>query len=248
MTRTIGILALLLALAGNVQAGIALTFSGPGSIATGSEATFSAQLTDTGPPTNYVDYSSPIYQDVTYTYSCGFLGMGTCTGTRSEIVGYNTRTFNSESISRIDYSFGSGDGQFFSGSVNGLNAQSYDLSQAFSYAIAGDYTAWFAATVYTADWYDYWAHSYEYVYYTYSCGFFGTGTCSGYRVVDTPYIAQTAQSFTWYAYGTTQLTVADGAALPTAAVPEPETYAMLLAGLGVLGSVVRRRKPKAAGA
>lgn len=28
-----------------------------------------------------------------------------------------------------------------------------------------------------------------------------------------------------------------------AAVPEPETYAMLMAGLGILGAVVRRRKP-----
>ena len=32
----------------------------------------------------------------------------------------------------------------------------------------------------------------------------------------------------------------------TAAVPEPETYAMLLAGLGVMGAVARRRKAKQA--
>jgi len=32
----------------------------------------------------------------------------------------------------------------------------------------------------------------------------------------------------------------------TAAVPEPETYAMLMAGLGVLGTVVRRRRMKQA--
>jgi hypothetical protein len=29
---------------------------------------------------------------------------------------------------------------------------------------------------------------------------------------------------------------------PTAAVPEPETYAMLLAGLGIIGTIIRRRK------
>jgi hypothetical protein len=30
------------------------------------------------------------------------------------------------------------------------------------------------------------------------------------------------------------------------AVPEPETYAMLLAGLGLIGSIIRRRKDKQA--
>ncbi|MCB2004741.1 MAG: PEP-CTERM sorting domain-containing protein [Rhodoferax sp.] len=29
-----------------------------------------------------------------------------------------------------------------------------------------------------------------------------------------------------------------------AAVPEPETYAMLLAGLGVIGSIARRRRAR----
>jgi len=30
------------------------------------------------------------------------------------------------------------------------------------------------------------------------------------------------------------------------AVPEPETYAMLLAGLGLMGTIARRRKAKSA--
>jgi hypothetical protein len=37
--------------------------------------------------------------------------------------------------------------------------------------------------------------------------------------------------------------VGNGVAAP---VPEPETYAMMLAGLGLLGFMARRRKQKAA--
>jgi hypothetical protein len=31
---------------------------------------------------------------------------------------------------------------------------------------------------------------------------------------------------------------------PASAVPEPESYAMLLAGLGMIGTIIRRRKAK----
>jgi len=47
-------------------------------------------------------------------------------------------------------------------------------------------------------------------------------------------------------YYSVHLSGVDGATNVTAAVPEPETYAMLLAGLGLLGGMARRRKSKTA--
>jgi len=44
-------------------------------------------------------------------------------------------------------------------------------------------------------------------------------------------------------FGLASINVINGT---VAAVPEPETYAMLLAGLGVLGAIARRRKQKGA--
>jgi len=38
----------------------------------------------------------------------------------------------------------------------------------------------------------------------------------------------------------------DNVKVSVTAVPEPETYALFLAGLGVMGAVARRRKAKAA--
>lgn len=46
--------------------------------------------------------------------------------------------------------------------------------------------------------------------------------------------------------GTFDLDIVSRVAGPVAAVPEPETYAMLLAGLGLLGFTARHRKQKAA--
>ena len=42
-------------------------------------------------------------------------------------------------------------------------------------------------------------------------------------------------------FTTTGDAIYSGNMIATAAVPEPETYAMLLAGLGLMGSIVRRR-------
>ena len=42
----------------------------------------------------------------------------------------------------------------------------------------------------------------------------------------------------------TRISEATSYIVPTTAVPEPETYAMMLAGLGLMGAVARRRKAK----
>jgi len=55
---------------------------------------------------------------------------------------------------------------------------------------------------------------------------FGAGSCYGFT---TPESMKTDVKF---------------ALSITTAVPEPETYAMLLAGLGMIGAVVRRRKTR----
>ena len=78
--------------------------------------------------------------------------------------------------------------------------------------------------------YVYWLGT-EYVPYTHSAWLFITG--NGY---------QNASLKSYDAYA---LAVRPGDVL-LAPVPEPETYAMLLAGLGVMGAVARRRKAKQA--
>lgn len=49
----------------------------------------------------------------------------------------------------------------------------------------------------------------------------------------------------WYHYPGRSTDVGVGYAVSVAPVPEPETYAMMLAGLGLLGFVARRRKGQA---
>lgn len=80
-------------------------------------------------------------------------------------------------------------------------------------------------------------------------GLNGTGTLLGSTVISgNPYafsadsvaFSGTAQSFTLSAEGGQGQAGLDN--LSIAAVPEPETYAMLLAGLGLMGFMVRRKK------
>ena len=59
--------------------------------------------------------------------------------------------------------------------------------------------------------------------------------------------ANTAASFTMSTVGTGTSISNYSVSFSTAPIPEPETYAILLAGLGFLGFMERRRKPKLAG-
>ena len=70
-----------------------------------------------------------------------------------------------------------------------------------------------------------------------------TGARSGYTSF-AAYKAQVGNAANWSmgGNGTFATTVPNTTNFSVTAVPEPETYAMLLAGLGLMGAVVRRRK------
>lgn len=68
----------------------------------------------------------------------------------------------------------------------------------------------------------------------------GTAGITSYFGGNTPVNGQEFASISYGNYTTFKTEVAGFS--PTAAVPEPETYAMLVAGLGLLGFMARRRK------
>ena len=65
-----------------------------------------------------------------------------------------------------------------------------------------------------------------------------------YYAVNTTYSVYSSNAFAYPdAAGFSTTISGPGVITAVAAVPEPETYAMLLAGLGLMGYVARRRKP-----
>lgn len=146
--------------------------------------------------------------------------------------------YNWEEITAVSYSFYSGDGQTHSGSLSGLWTSSLDLTTTFDYGTTGSYTPSFDATVQTTDqytqWYSgaYWVNSgYESCWF--SCWWVDTSHYQYYSYYEN---YQTNLQF-----DTSSSTSLNVMATP---VPEPETYAMLLAGLGLLGFMGRRRRQK----
>lgn len=157
-----------------------------------------------------------------------------------------TAGYDSEYIKSVSYVFNSGDGQTFANSFTtnsqGGIAPTVNLSQSFTYATPGSYQPSFSATVTTFDNYHQ-TEEYQYQsgtgYHYYSCGFFSTCS-SSYPIYSTG--SRTNYYTTELSSGVssaTDLTVTTSVA---AAVPEPETYATLLAGLGLIGAVTRRRR------
>lgn len=66
----------------------------------------------------------------------------------------------------------------------------------------------------------------------------GTDSTNGVWIAQTNFVLLAGTSFSDVSWSTSVVTAS--------AVPEPETYAMMLAGLGLMGAVARRRKGKQA--
>jgi hypothetical protein len=148
----------------------------------------------------------------------------------------------------VTFNFGDGFTANFSISSGGAFK---DITQAHTYATAGNYTASYSFSATYAEQYQSYDYLYSYSYQQfvgynyYSCGFFSTCSYPVYQTVYQPvYGWQTHTAFNSDAgSGSANLSVTDPV---VAAVPEPSTWAMMLLGFAGVGFVAYRRKSKPA--
>lgn len=169
-------------------------------------------------------------------------------------------------IDGLSYQFGSGDGRTWGQNLGGGafgagvvgsgymgyawegSSRSFDFSVSFQYLVPGTYTPSFTITKQTTEfdndavlfpYFEMNGYSYQ---ESYACGFLNMDIC--YRDVQVdmsrwiPAGSNVPHNFSYNRFD-------DASASTTlvVSIPEPETYAMMLAGLGMLG-LARRRKPK----
>jgi hypothetical protein len=153
----------------------------------------------------------------------------------------------------LDYQFDSGDGTFWMGTLAssefvGGTLKSYDFSAHFLYDTPGTFAPKFTVTSHTTEFQtDYVAVPYfqnsGYSYQTrYSCGVFNTYTCYQDHWVDTS--RWIGVGYVPHAEIYNVATSAGSVTSMVVNVPEPQTYAMMLAGLGLMFVIARRRKAK----
>jgi len=166
------------------------------------------------------------------TASSSTIAQGQTVSLTIDLTDFLSADYNTEFVTSIDYLFNSGDGQTAFGTdvINQYVPSNIPFSNSFTYLSAGNFTPTFSANVFTTDSYTYYTYQQTGGYY-YSCGFFSTCWAPTYGYV--PHTGYSNLSFT--TNETTSLNV-------LSAVPEPKTYAMLLAGLGLIGFMTLRRK------
>ena len=163
-----------------------------------------------------------------------------------------------EQFSQASLTFASGDGQTyaFNGPIGGTSAST---SATFAYGVAGQYWGSVFGTV-QASWQEEspiysedrrTIIGYETVMHSETLGISGVpGQISTswwtIEVVGTMFDPRSGGLIDRYDYVEHTQGVNYGPLTVAAVIPEPETYAMLIGGLGLLGAVARRRKQKSA--
>ncbi len=188
------------------------------------------------------------------------------TATFTANVSSTTDGYDGASLDGLSYRFYAGDGRSWGGSLGSGVVESASLGYiwegsprsfafvaSFQYLVPGTYAPSFSITKQTTEFdTDYVPVAYEeingywhQVSVPYSCGFLNLSTCYEYRdeyVVKNKWI--NAGSGVWHDFSYNRFADSTASTTLVVGIPEPETYAMMLAGLGFLGVMARRRRKK----